>query len=519
MPKIGRALLSVYDKTGIVELANGLQKFDVEILSTGGTAAHLQHHGIQTRSISEITQFPEILDGRVKTLHPKIFGGLLTVRENPEQVEEAQQHGIEFIDLVAVNLYPFEETVAKAGVTLLQAMENIDIGGPSMIRAAAKNYLSVAVVTSPDQYQAVLTELKKQQGQVSLELRKKLAAAAFARTQRYDAAISRYLSDGELQDRFPDHLALQLEKVQTLRYGENPHQKAAFYREPGADAGGLTRARQLHGKELSFNNLMDLDAALNIVQEFDEPCVVVLKHTNPCGVAVSGTLSEAYAHARATDPVSAFGGIVGLNRTLDLATAKAISEVFTEAVIAPGYLPEALELLKSKKNLRLIECAEASPSPSESLDIKRVLGGALLQERDLPSLKAPEFEVVTQRQPSETEWAAMKFGWRVVKWVKSNAVVFTDHSRTLGIGAGQMSRVDSSLFAVDKAGRMGLELKGSAVASDAFFPFRDGVDAAAQAGATAVIQPGGSIRDQEVIQAADEHNMTMVFTHVRHFRH
>jgi phosphoribosylaminoimidazolecarboxamide formyltransferase/IMP cyclohydrolase len=520
MPKIKRALVSVYDKTGIVEFARGLSGFGVEIVSTGGTAKILNEHGIKTRSVSDLTGFPEILQGRVKTLHPKILGGLLALREDSAQMEEARRHGIELIDMVVVNLYPFEETIAKKEVTLLEALENIDIGGPTMIRAAAKNFLNVAVVTSPTQYDEVLNAVKNSHGEVPFELRKKLAAEAFALTYRYDLAINHYLA-GKLDQGsiFPDRVILDLQKVQDLRYGENPHQRAAFYKKCGHENFGLTRVNQIHGKELSFNNFIDLDAALGVIREFEEPGAVIIKHSNPCGVAIAKSLCEAYLNARATDPQSAFGGIVGLNRSVDSETAQAITELFTEAVIAPAYAPEALKVLRSKKNLRLIENEVMNvPGPTD-WDFKRVQGGVLLQEPDSLNTDTINLKVVTKRSPTEDEWAAMKFGWKIAKWVKSNAVVYTTKDRTIGIGAGQMSRVDASMLAVDKAKRMGLSLQGTAVASDAFFPFRDGVDAAAEAGATAIIQPGGSIRDEEVIQAADDHNMTMVFTQVRHFRH
>ncbi|MFQ6113766.1 MAG: bifunctional phosphoribosylaminoimidazolecarboxamide formyltransferase/IMP cyclohydrolase [bacterium] len=520
MPKIKRALLSVYDKTGIVEFTKVLDQFGVEMISTGGTARHLNKNGIKTRSISGITEFPEILQGRVKTLHPKILGGLLALREDSAQMGETRQHGIDLIDLVVVNLYPFEETISKKDVSLSDALENIDIGGPTMIRAAAKNYLDVTVVTEPNQYDKVLTELKNNQGEVTLELRQQLAVEAFALTCRYDAVIHDYLSKLLIPDRdFPHRIYFTFDKVQDLRYGENPHQRAALYHETGKNLAGLTNAKQLHGKELSFNNIMDLGAAIGIVAEFEEPCAVIIKHTNPCGAAIGQNLCEAYLNAKATDPVSAFGGIVGLNRTVDQETAQAVSEIFTEAIVAPGFEAEALATLKSKKNLRVLDCSNVTMRKSSGIDIKWVDGGLLVQDQDLLNMNDINLRVVTKRQPSEEEWAAMKFAWRVAKWVKSNAVVYTKKDRTIGIGAGQMSRVDSSLFAAEKARRMGLSLAGTAVASDAFFPFRDGVDAAAEAGATAIIQPGGSIRDEEVIRAADEHNLTMVFTHVRHFRH
>ena len=520
MPKIKRALLSVYDKTGIVEFAKGLLEYEVEIISTGGTAKKLNENGIKSRAISDVTGFPEILKGRLKTLHPNILGGMLAQREDSAQMEETGLFGIDLIDLVIVNLYPFERTIAKKDVTLLEALENIDIGGHTMIRAAAKNFLSVAVVTSPSQYDEILDEIKNNQGEVSIDLRKELAAEAFSRTYKYDVAINHYLTNNLNQEStFPERVILNFEKVQDLRYGENPHQHAALYREVGHDVGGLSKAKQIHGKELSYNNIIDLEAALGVVREFEEPCAVVIKHTNPCGVAIAKTLSEAYLNARSTDPQSAFGGIVGLNRIVDSETAQAVVELFAEAIISPGFEPEALKILQLKKNLRLIESEVMDITNTPDWDFKRVQGGVLLQDPDFFKINEIKFRVVTNRSPSEDEWAALKFGWKIAKWVKSNAIVYSTRDRTIGIGAGQMSRVDSSMLAVEKAKRMGHSLQGTAVASDAFFPFRDGVDAAAEAGATAIIQPGGSIRDEEVIQSADEHKMTMVFTNVRHFRH
>lgn len=516
MPKIKRALISVYDKTGVVEFAQGLIRGGVEIISTGGTAKHLHEHGIKTTAISDITGFPEILAGRVKTLHPKIFGGLLALRSDDSQMKQLDEHGIAALDLVAVNLYPFEQTIADKNASLQAALENIDIGGPCLIRAAAKNYPDVTVVTSPAQYSEVLTEVAAGNGQTSLALRRKLAATAFAVTSRYDAGIAAYLRESE---DFPPNISLQLDKVQDLRYGENPHQRAALYRD-GAQLGrGLVNAKQLHGKELSFNNFIDLDAALGVCQEFEETCAAIIKHTNPCGVATGKSLAAAFLSAKATDPVSAFGGIIGLNRALDTATAQAISEMFVEAVIAPAFDAAALKILQSKKNLRLIQTAEANRRRSSATDVKAITGGFLLQETDSVDPAELEFKVVTKREPTSEEWTALKFGWRVCKWVKSNAIVFCLKDRTMGIGAGQMSRVDSSNIAIEKAGRMGLDLSGTVMASDAFFPFRDGIDVAAKAGARAVIQPGGSIRDDEVIAAADEHDMAMVFTGMRHFRH
>lgn len=519
MPKIRRALMSVYDKTGIVDFARALKSFDIEILSTGGTAKYLQDAGIPTIAISDVTHFPEILGGRVKTLHPNIFGGILALRDDTGQMSELQKHAIAAIDLVVVNLYPFEQTVAGKNVTLKTALENIDIGGPAMIRAAAKNFINVSVITAPAQYEKIVSEMKKSGGEISAETRQSLATEAFARTSQYDHAIQSYLSAQSGDAGFPRRVQLQLNKVHDVRYGENPHQRAAFYRDNEKPASGLLNAKQLHGKELSFNNFLDLDAALGLAQEFTEPCAVIIKHTNPCGVATGSTLAEAYTRAKATDAVSAFGGIVALNREVDDAAAHSIAELFTEAIIAPGFSQAALEILRAKKNLRLLECADINHPRGRDIDVKKVQGGYLLQDRDFYTLNDIKIAVVSNRQPSAEEWAAMKFAWRVGKWVKSNAIVFSDAERTLGIGAGQMSRVDSCQLAIEKARRFGHDLRGSAVASDAFFPFRDGVDVIAGAGAAAVIQPGGSVRDEEVIQAANDHNLTMVFTGVRHFRH
>lgn len=516
MPKIGRALISVYDKNGIVEFAKGLQRLGIEIISTGGTAKHLNESGIKTTAISEITGFPEILAGRVKTLHPKIFGGLLALRSDGSQMKEIDEHSIKPLDLVVVNLYPFERTIADKSASLQDALENIDIGGPSLIRAAAKNYQDVTVVTSPAQYSEVLAEIEDKSGETSLALRRKLAATAFSVTSNYDAKITAYLQETE---DFSPNVSFQFEKIQDLRYGENPHQKAALYRKSSDVLSGLVNAKQLHGKELSFNNLIDLDAALGVCQEFEETCAVIIKHTNPCGVATGETLQSAFLNAKATDPVSAFGSIIGCNRSVDEATAQAISEMFVEAVLAPAFDPAALKTLQSKKNLRLIQSAEATNHRPRAIDIKTISGGFLLQDTDNVDSGKLEYKVVTKREPSPEEWTALKFGWRVCKWIKSNAIVYCLKDRTIGIGAGQMSRVDSSNIAVEKAGRMGLDLTGTVMASDAFFPFRDGIDVAAQSGARAVIQPGGSIRDDEVIAAADEHDMAMIFTGIRHFRH
>ncbi len=520
MPKVKRALISVFDKTGIVDFARLLSDLGVEIISTGGTARHLNENGIKTCTISDITAFPEILNGRVKTLHPKIIGGILALRDSDSQIKETELHGIGLIDLVVVNLYPFEEIIRNKDCSLSDALENIDIGGCTLIRAAAKNFINVAVVTLPGQYEKVLNEIKSTKGEISLETRRILACEAFAQSSSYDSKINTYLSTETASGTtFPDRFQFQFEKVQDLRYGENPHQHAAWYREIGNEIFGLNAAKQLHGKELSFNNILDLDTALGIVQEFQMPCAVIIKHTNPCGLCIAQNISEAYLNAKATDPVSAFGGIVGVNRIVDADAARAISEIFTEAIIAPGFESDALKTLQSKKNLRILECPDITKSTKQELDIKKVQGGILLQDQDFFKLNDINLSVVTTRQPNAEEWDAMKLGWQVAKWVKSNAIVFTSKDRTIGIGAGQMSRVDSTQIAIEKAKRLGLLLEGTAVASDAFYPFRDGVDVAAKAGARAIIQPGGSIRDEEVIKAADEHDITMVFTNIRHFRH
>lgn len=519
MARISRALVSVSDKTGILAFANALASFGVELISTGGTERYLRESGMKVTPVSEVTGFPEILDGRVKTLHPHVHAAILARRDNPKHMRQLEELGIHPIDMVVVNLYPFESTVAQPDVSEERAIEEIDIGGPAMIRAAAKNFAHVAVVSSPYQYESVISEMRELGGELSERTCRRLALQAFRRTSSYDLAIYNYLSGASVAEGFGPAATLFLEKQQDLRYGENPHQRAAFYRPADLPPSGLAAANQLHGKELSFNNLLDLDAALNLVREFPDPAVVIVKHSNPCGVATGEELVQAYRNARATDPLSSFGGIVGINRPVDRATADAIAEIFTEAVIAPEFERGALEILQRKKNLRLLTCEEVSKPRGEDIDLKRVTGGYLLQSQDTKSVDDVEFTVVTQRPPSADEQAALRFAWRVVKWVKSNAIVYAAADRTLGIGAGQMSRVDSARLAAEKAERAGLSLKGSAMASDAFFPFRDNIDVGAAAGATAVIQPGGSVRDDEVIQAANEHNMTMVFTGVRHFRH
>jgi phosphoribosylaminoimidazolecarboxamide formyltransferase / IMP cyclohydrolase len=514
--QVKRALISVFDKTGVLELAKVLAKNGVEILSTGGTAKLLVENNISVTKVSDVTGFPEILGGRVKTLHPFIHGGILAKRDKAEHMDELSGHKIAPIDIVVVNLYPFEKTVADPNVTLATAVENIDIGGPTMIRAAAKNFKGVAVVTSPDQYDKLTAELEENDGKISLELRQQLSLAAFKRTSQYDAEISKYLAELESdKDKMPEYMNLGLEKIQDLRYGENPHQKAAYYAIGSSVQKGT--GKQLHGKALSFNNILDMNAAIGLAQEFEKPCSIVLKHNNPCGAAVDDNIKSAYEKALSTDSVSAFGGIVSFNREVTPDVAELMSKIFLEVIVAPSFSDEAKEILTKKKNLRLIQYDEKMDL--DQYDIKKVVGGLLLQNLDVGGDVAENYKVVTNRKPSEDEWKAMTFGWKVCKWVKSNAVIYVNSTQTLGVGAGQMSRVDSSKLAVQKSKDAGLSLKGSIVCSDAFFPFRDGVEAAAEAGATAVIQPGGSIRDDEVIEAANEHNMAMVFTGARHFRH
>ena len=504
--KIRRALLSVSDKTGLISLARGLSAHGVEILSTGGTAAALREAGLAVKDVSEHTGFPEMLDGRVKTLHPLIHGGLLYRRDLPAHVEQAVAHGIAPIDLVVVNLYPFEQTVAREGVSREEAIENIDIGGPSMLRSAAKNQAAVTVLCDPSDYETLLQEMGQNDGATTPELRAALAAKVFAVTSRYDGAIAAYLQAAESPD-----FSVREPMVSRLRYGENPHQQAELY---GRFAEHL---EQLHGKELSYNNILDITAAVDLIGEFSEPTVAILKHTNPCGVGSADTLSAAWEKAFATDRQAPFGGIIVCNRPVDEALARAIAEIFSEVIIAPEFGAPALDALRQKKNLRLMRL-RGIPSPAPR-DVRSVLGGLLVQDHDVSSEVASQSKVVTHRAPTAEEMRAMEFGWKVVKHVKSNAIVFAGPDRTLGIGAGQMSRVDSVRIAVWKAGEAGLSLAGSAVASDAFFPFPDGLVSAASAGATAAIQPGGSVRDGEVISAADERGLAMVLTGKRHFRH
>jgi phosphoribosylaminoimidazolecarboxamide formyltransferase/IMP cyclohydrolase len=555
--RVRRALLSVSDKTGLVEFARGLSALGVELLSTGGTAAALRDAGLEVRDVSDVTGFPEMLDGRVKTLHPRVHGGLLAVRDNPAHMGALAEHGIEPIDLVVINLYPFEQTVAREGVTLAEAIEQIDIGGPAMVRSSAKNHADVAVVVSPDAYGEVSTELERHGGATTLALRRRLALHAFSRTARYDMAVSAYLSaayaqqaasaasggDGsggfasvspvesggvgasaggfpggrasrsvEELDAPPDSASWTINKKVDLRYGENPHQRAALYDTNAR--GGVGRAEILAGKEMSYNNYLDADAAWQLVCDFDETACAIIKHTNPAGVALGTSPEEAYRRALATDPVSAFGGIVAFNRTVDERTARAVVEIFTEVVIAPDFEPDALDALRAKKNLRVLRAGD--PRPAAGLEYRQITGGMLVQTRDTHRLTGDALKVVTKRAPTDDEVRALLFAWTVCKHTKSNAIVYAREGQTVGVGAGQMSRVDSVRLG---ASRAQLPVTGSVLASDAFFPFRDGLDEAAKHGITAVIQPGGSVRDAEVIAAADEHNLAMVFTGVRHFKH
>jgi phosphoribosylaminoimidazolecarboxamide formyltransferase/IMP cyclohydrolase len=543
---IRRALVSVSDKSGLVEFARALGGFGVEILSTGGTAKALRDAGVEVRDVSDVTGFPEMLDGRVKTLHPRIHGGILAVRDNPEHARALEEHGIGPIDMVVVNLYPFEETVAREGVTLEEAVEQIDIGGPSMVRSAAKNFNDVAVVVWPELYPEIVAELGANHGALSLATREALALKAFLQTGSYDSAIAGYLSSALGKTRisqapedasmsasftisefhkinfvenevaaegsFPANVSLLCDKKADLRYGENPHQRAALYTL--GEASGVAHAEVLGGKEMSFNNYVDADAAWQLICDFEETACAIIKHMNPAGVGTAATTLEAYRRALETDPVSAFGGIVAFNRVVDEAAARAVSEIFTEVVVAPDFDAAAIEVLKSKKNLRILRAGDVK-SP-EGLDFKRITGGVLVQTRDTHRLKREDLKVVTKRAPTDEEFEALMFAWTVCKHTKSNAIVYARAGQTVGVGAGQMSRVDSVRLGATRAR---IPVEGSVLASDAFFPFRDGLDEAAKHGITAVIQPGGSVRDAEIIAAADEYNLAMVFTGVRHFRH
>ena len=539
--KVRRALVSVHDKTGVVEFARSLAALGIEILSTGGTATLLRKSGVPVRDVSDVTGFPEMLDGRVKTLHPKIHGGILARRDAAADVDALEKHGILPIDLVVVALYPFEATVARSSVTLAEALEQIDVGGPAMVRAAAKNHASVGVVTDPSQYPRVLAELRANGGALSEATRARLAQEAFRRTAEYDAAIASYLSSegvstapsetapridsaggaGARTEKFPAVLRIDAERRLGLRYGENPHQAAAFYTPLDGPRLGLAAMTQLHGPELGYNNALDFSAALALVFEFDEPAAVVVKHTNPCGVALGATVGEAMTRAKASDPVSIYGGVVGVNRAVDMGVVEALAGTFVEILFAPAFAPDALDALrKTKKKCRVFEvpCDRAS-LPPRLTEYRSVLGGLLAQQADLSDLDAAALKTVSKRPPTAAEMDALRFAWRVAKHVKSNAIVLATRGQVVGVGAGQMNRVDSARLAVMRAREVGLETAGTVCASDAFFPFRDGLDVVAKAGATAVIHPGGSLRDEEVVAAADEHRMAMVVTGIRHLGH
>lgn len=522
MAKIKRAILSVTDKTGLVPFAQRLAAQGVELISTGGTAKVLREAGLTVRDISDLTGFPEMLDGRVKTLHPKVHGGILHIRKNPAHVAAIKEHGIEPIDMLVVNLYAFEKTASKPGVHFEEIVENIDIGGPSMVRSAAKNFQDVAIVTAAADYEAIASEMEANGGGLSLKTKWGLAQKAFATTSAYDTAIANALAeitcDGKTFDigalgknaTFPETLRLQFHKAADLRYGENPHQAAALYSDGSGK--GVANGKQLHGKELSYNNIVDLQAAWDLAQEFAGPVCAIIKHTNPCGTATGTTLREAYLRALECDPISAFGGVIGVNRVVDGAAAEEMVKLFVEAIAAPGFTPDALEMLTKKKNVRLVEIADVRPK----WVMKNVSGGVLMQDNDLRQLSEADLKVVTERKPTEEEMRALLFAWKVCKHVKSNAILYARDGQSVGVGAGQMSRVDSARIGAEKAV---LPVAGTVAASDAFFPFADGVEVIAKAGATAVIQPGGSVRDQEVIDAANRLGLAMVFTGVRHFRH
>ncbi len=526
--KIRRALISVSDKTGLVEFTRELRKFDIEIISTGGTANALREAGIEVRDVSSVTGFPEMMDGRIKTLHPGIHGGLLAIRDNPDHITAMSEHGIQPIDLVVVNLYPFERTVAKPGVALEDAIEQIDIGGPAMIRSAAKNFKGVAVVVSPQSYRPTLRQLGENDGAVTLEFRRGLAFEAFSTTSSYDSAIAHYFKQLERKelgieaadDSLPDAEGLMLGKMVDLRYGENPHQRAALYsvadryRTDALSQSGIARAELLSGKEMSFNNYVDADSAWQLVCDFEETACAIIKHTNPAGVGLATSPEEAYRKALATDPVSAFGGIVAFNCQVDATVARALTEIFTEVLIAPEYEVSALEILRIKKNLRVLRVG--LPTNSAALEYKQIGGGLLAQTSDRHKLERQELKTVTKRKPTENEIRALLFAWIVCKHTKSNAIVYAQPGQTVGVGAGQMSRVDAVKIG---AMRARLPIKGAVLASDGFFPFRDGLDEAAKHGISAVIQPGGSVRDDEVVQACDENDIAMVFTGIRHFKH
>jgi phosphoribosylaminoimidazolecarboxamide formyltransferase/IMP cyclohydrolase len=526
--KVVRALISVHDKSGVVDLARALTGLGIEILSTGGTARLLRESGVIVREVAEVTGFPEMLDGRVKTLHPRIHGGILARRDRPEHMGALREHRIDPIDLVVGGLYPFESTAARPGVSREEAIEQIDIGGPALIRAAAKNHAGVAVVTHPSQYDLVLAELSATGGWLGEGTRTRLAQEAFRRTAEYDAAIAAFLAGGretstlgEEPSTFPDSLSVEATRVGQLRYGENPHQSAAFYREVGQGPWGLAALEQLHGPELSYNNLLDFSAALALLVEFETPAAVVIKHTNPCGVALGPSVGEAMAKAKASDPVSIYGGIVGVNRPLDRQVVEALAGVFVEILFAPAYTDEALrELRRTKKKARIFRLpCDTSQWPARRVELRSVLGGLLAQTPDQHATNGPLLKTVTKREPTRDELAALALAWPVAKHAKSNAIVLARAGQVIGVGAGQMNRVDSARLAVLRAREVGLPTEGAVCASDAFFPFRDALDVVAEAGVTAVIHPGGSLRDGEVIAAADEHGMAMVLSGIRHFRH
>ncbi len=519
MVKIKRALISLSDKTGIEDLVKVLNEFGVEILSTGGTAGKIKELGVPVKDVSEYTGFPEMMNGRVKTLHPKIHGGLLALRDEAAHMEQAREHGIEMIDMVVVNLYPFEKTIAREGVKLDEAIENIDIGGPSMLRSAAKNYKSVAVITNPASYPEIIKELKENNGSLSRNTLKKLSTEVFARTAEYDTAIYNYLAQkSEIRNPKSEQLNLTFEKVQDLRYGENSHQKAAFYKDPQAQESGICNARQLQGKELSFNNIIDLNAAIEIVKDFEQPAASVIKHTNPCGAATADSLAQAYLDALDCDRLSAFGSIVGFNGRVDKELAEVIMREadFVECIIAPGFDDVAEGIFSSKKNLRLLEVPDFKKTSAKEQDYKKVVGGLLIQDMDLKTIEAIELKPVTKTAPTKDQIRSLLFGWKIVKHVRSNAIVLCQGTKTVGIGAGQMSRVDSVFIASRKAGE---KRRGAVLASDAFFPKPDAIQQAHAAGVVAIIQPGGSIGDEEIIQACNKYGISMVFTGTRHFRH
>lgn len=511
--RVKRAMISVSDKTGVVEFARGLAELGVEIVSTGGTAKTLREAGVPVTYISDVTGFPEILGGRVKTLHPNVHGGILALR-NEEHLEQLKEHNITPIDLVAVNLYPFRETIAKPDVTLADAIENIDIGGPTMVRSAAKNYENVLVIVNPGRYLDVLEAIRG--GRADINLRMDLAREAFSHTASYDAAITAYLEGINNKELFPPTLNISFKRAQVLRYGENPHQQAAFYRDPSTAGPCVGNAMQLSGKELSYNNILDLNSAFELVREFSEPAAVIVKHNNPCGCACAGSPADAYKKALEADPVSAYGGIAAYNCVVDAETAAEMAKIFLEAIIAPGYKEDALKILKAKTNLRLLVTGELAGQTSDRLEVRKVNGGLLVQEADREVLRLPELKVVTKRQPTKEEMDELLFAMTVVKHVKSNAIVITKERSLVGVGAGQMNRVGSARIAAEQAGE---KARGAVLGSDAFFPFNDTVLQAAKAGITAIIQPGGSIRDEESIKAANENGIAMVFTGMRHFKH